>query len=767
MRFCSFVFILIALLACNDKSIKPAVKLKKTSVFLNNYEAEKVEGFSIKAENLNKSDSTNKFEHLETYDLYSSTFENNVPAGFENQNVEMEWSIKFRSPKGETAKVNISIKNGENETVHWESNPLTSTNDGWEIATGTMLIPVFRKDFVIKAYCWNPKKIEVDIDDFQFIFSEKEFTSFVKAPVEAFNQNENKTQLNIGPFENALLLLETDKESMILDMEAQSSTDSSLILKHDNNDLTTNITILKSGNEINYSTKTTFKQPIKIERLALVFKVKGEFDELYRSNRLISTDLPKNQMWLEKQGFKVITDSSNWFCYGNSNLSSYQVEASKKLLIVNIDYEQDHPLLYFPELDTIINEHINISANEYQKEAILTSSFNVYESPKIKTIPRFLTTRNGAQSAILWTEHADYSDLRLHRATYFGSEKITQKSEATGGFSFYNIPVTKSVFYTTNDTLGNDDHQESKLKSASASITKSKEFSDLLDSLHADGNEICLHTPDFFTTNKNTMDSALEYVTKWYGSNAWIDHGYNNGHTDNREDFMCDGLNSYAFDLWEKYNVKYFWNGYFEDVYPQEEFRFRESIMTPYPGFGEQLPYPLFWQNKKAGDNMYSWRTNSVFYPTTTLWKYIYKAEKIKRFVDSYGVNFEHIYPAHAAHDFFWTYNKDSVLVAREEFNNALKRLNIYRDNAQLEFPTITNYFDYQLAIQKVTYTITNGQVILKNTTNENLQGVTMVILKEGLSEAFCAQFPNNRENGKDLVFWFDLKAQETLEIKL
>ena len=26
---------------------------------------------------------------------------------------------------------------------------------------------------------------------------------------------------------------------------------------------------------------------------------------------------------------------------------------------------------------------------------------------------------------------------------------------------------------------------------------------------------------------------------------------------------MCDGLNSYSKNLWDKHNIKYFWNGYF------------------------------------------------------------------------------------------------------------------------------------------------------------------------------------------------------------
>ena len=62
----------------------------------------------------------------------------------------------------------------------------------------------------------------------------------------------------------------------------------------------------------------------------------------------------------------------------------------------------------------------------------------------------------GYEAAYIWTEHADYTDISTNRATYFGSEKIINADSATGGFVYFNIPVTKSVFYANPDSVTNE-----------------------------------------------------------------------------------------------------------------------------------------------------------------------------------------------------------------------------------------------------------------------------------------------------------------------
>ena len=53
----------------------------------------------------------------------------------------------------------------------------------------------------------------------------------------------------------------------------------------------------------------------------------------------------------------------------------------------------------------------------------------------------------GFEATYIWNEHADFTDIKTNRATYFGSENVIHPDNAIGGFVKYNIPVTKSVFY--------------------------------------------------------------------------------------------------------------------------------------------------------------------------------------------------------------------------------------------------------------------------------------------------------------------------------
>lgn len=61
----------------------------------------------------------------------------------------------------------------------------------------------------------------------------------------------------------------------------------------------------------------------------------------------------------------------------------------------------------------------------------------------------------GFEAAVIFTEHADWSDIRTHRAVCFGSEDIVSADSAVGGYVYYDVPVTKSVFFNNPDSVCN------------------------------------------------------------------------------------------------------------------------------------------------------------------------------------------------------------------------------------------------------------------------------------------------------------------------
>ena len=261
------------------------------------------------------------------------------------------------------------------------------------------------------------------------------------------------------------------------------------------------------------------------------------------------------------------------------------------------------------------------------------------------------------------------------------------------------------------------------------------------------------------------MKDALEYITKRYGSQAWIDHGYNNGESDNREDFMCDGLNTYAFDLWKQYKIKYFWNGYFEDTLIQNKFRYAMSRTIPFHGFEDQLPFPIIWENNKA-PGLFSWRTSTVFYPNDgAAWNYSFSDNILNDFTANYGIEFSHIYPAHSGHKGFWTFAADSTFQIQPEFETTLRKMANLRDSGILQLPTVSEFMRHQENLKLITYRIKKNKVIIYNHGND-IKGLTLVIKNHNLPRQFYIDFPNNRINGDDLIFWFDIKKgnQKTLE---
>lgn len=703
----------------------------------------------------------NKFEHFETDKRYGHTFDIEVPDSFQNTTLIVKASFKFRNFSNKPSGFAFSAKEQDGNQIIWEGKSFIGDSGKWEVFEDSILIPANREaNLKLRLHPYNLHKTSFDIDSITIVLKQKEFPSFVKDIKEHISEFPTIKVKN-PLFESvSLVSLINDK------LEASNfefDKDSNIIGSNDFFDIEVNN--FKEQNGYLFGGITKFKKTTKVNRLALIYKYKGEITEVYRNNRMASSQIFGNEIWLGKEGFKLTVDSTNWFCYGYNQLSSFQILKEQKLLIVNIDYSQDHPLFHFPELDTIINKKENISVNSYEKgNPELIHFFRLSSSNRIKSIPRILPTQHGYQSAFLWTEHADYADFRLHKVIYYGNEDANGPSEATAGFAFHKIPVTKSVFYTVNDTLENHDYHHSDFNSNLTSIKKTPGFSAFLDSLHAIGNEICLHTPDFFTSNEKTMEEALKHITNKYGSHTWIDHGYNNGHSDNREDFMCDGLNNYAHELWNENKIKYFWNGYFEDSLVQKKFKSSMSRIEPFYGFEDQLPYPLIWQNKKALD-LYSWRTSTVFFPNGGgSWSYGFSEKKLNDFTQNYGIEFSHVYPAHTGHPGFWTYDADSNFVIQPEFETTLQRMANLRDKGLLQIPTISEFMAHQEAIKLVEYKIEDENLIITNN-GDAIKGLTLVIKKEGLSESFFKQFPNHRENGDDLIFWFDLKAKGKVEL--
>jgi len=503
-----------------------------------------------------------------------------------------------------------------------------------------------------------------------------------------------------------------------------------------------------------------FRKPATVMRSALLLKYRMPLQEVYRANRKSDNNNFRDEYWLDKQGFVTGNDTTALAIYHTPGLSSIQLNTKTKLAVLNLDYKNDHPYLQFPFNADTFDLKVDESTSVYRRRAVISSSFKIYAGFRTESLPRFMKNPEGFVATYIWTEHADWGDIRTHRATYFGSEKITNADSASGGFVKYNIPVTKSVFYDNPDSITNTMVSDSLFTSLESSIVTDTNFKDFLYQVYNKGSEICLHTPEQFTTTPGQLENALKYMKNHFGSPSWIDHGYNNLPQNNREDFVCSGVQNYASGLWKKYGIRYFWNPWYEDYQTFKNLGFFGSIEKYYSGFGDFYPHPDFWQHPTRTEAFWHWPTYSVLYiEREDLWEYFFSEHQFHVFTDNWGVEINHCYPAWSfPGKGFWKFDANGTIVAMDGFNRTLQRMSDYRAEGLLNVTTVKQFLDYQLATGQIDYDVLpDGRIKITNKSSRAVKGLSFAtrakyVLVNGLK-------PAQKLQEDDLIFWFDLNA--------
>jgi len=523
--------------------------------------------------------------------------------------------------------------------------------------------------------------------------------------------------------------------------------------------------------EIEFGITQKFTENREKTREALVFASSVETSKVFRANRKMDTSDFQKEYWLDKQGAQFGKGKNSWLIYHTPLVSSIQLNTKKNQLWVNLDYEKDHPFLHFPMLENQRDSITDISNSYFKKGDKKETSFKITVGYAPESLPRFMKNPSGFLATYIWTEHADYTDIRTNRATYFGSENITSSDSAIGGFVKYGIPVTKSVFYFNPDDITNAEISGGNFTDLESTILSDPLFSDFLAQLSKNGHEICLHTPEQFSSNKKAMRKSLKYMKKNFGSPSWIDHGYNNGPENNREDLVCDGAlegsELYSGKLWKKRKLNYFWNPYYEDFYTFDQWQFSEMLSKPYPGFGDFFPDPDYWQHPSRTGNLWHWPTKSVLYvERDDLWNFYFSDVVLNDFVDTWSVQFNHCYPAWVDPEKgFWYYDENGTIKARPGFNRTLEKMAILRDEGLLNLPTVQTYLDYRIATEQVEYKIiADGNVIVTNMGDKDISGLSFALqTKDVLVDGVT---PEKKLVDEDLIFWFELKIGESKVIQ-
>ena len=503
---------------------------------------------------------------------------------------------------------------------------------------------------------------------------------------------------------------------------------------------------------------------------------------VYRRNMAIDTALFQSEYYLDREGFQVGEGERSITSYHQTLISSTQFDAVHRTAYFNLDYWRDHPLIHYPLSDTL--DHFeDISSRPVNKGVKWHHFIMLYIGKSILNLPRIMQIPYGYESGIVFTEHADWTDIRTHRAVLFGSEKITKAKDAIGGFVYYGIPVTKSVFYNNPDHVNNEAVSHGAFKGLHTTIKTDREFEKLLKQLHKLGFDICLHTPEQSTTTPSNLKEALDYMQRKFKSTTWIDHGYNNGLKNNREDLVCDGLNQqsdyFAGAQWQSHGIKYLWNAYYEEN-SMEQWHFDNSLMQPYPGFGDALPNRQITTiagydycdvlgifHPTTEPDFLTWCTPSTLEAVTDNdWDFYYSDARLQQLVDNHNVHITHTYPAWVwPGRTFWTYDADSTIVALPGMNRAFERIAALRDAHLLLPMTVKTYLDYYSGLRQVHYEFIDAEHIRLNNLGEEIKGFTLLCPSPIHIED--NRFYEFRKSGDYYYVWFDLKAYDEVTIRI
>jgi len=593
------------------------------------------------------------------------------------------------------------------------------------------------------------------------------------------------------------LLHENGNESIgIQNIVMEMTNDHEISFKGDSQDggqIIISIATFNDSPKLDIKIKTIYKGNTVVVREALIVKFDIPVSEVYKKNRQIDLSSFEEEYWLDKQGIKFGKGMRAAAIYNTPSLSSLQVDTYNNLLYLNLDYHLDHPHINIPYQEDGGRKWVDISSSSYEKESERENSFSIWIGEIPETIPRLMLMPYGFISAYVFTEHADEADIRTQRAVYFGSESITEASQAVGGFVGNKIPVTKSVFYS---------NPGDSINISILDPNEGSEFIDFLDQLDStDLYDICLHTPDFLNSNRAILENSIKFMKERYNTVTWIDHGCYSG-KENRESFVCDGFNSgsdfYVADLWQKYNTLYFWNtavelhlkkinaslrGWRVYLSPNElkemglvlsgiELlrRRKHDGMYEMNSFfarkGSSYPNPLYYQHPTRTEQFYSWVTTfSKEYGNLSEDNVIIERERIKRLIKDWGVFINHGYFPRIRSGNDVINEVDVKLVIDPYFNLILQTMSEFRDEGDLFITTIRELMDYWICLEKVSFEyLQDGKIIVNNNNDVPIHGLAMAIRAREVT--VNGSPPTSKFVGEDLVFWFNIECNSNAIIQ-
>jgi len=332
--------------------------------------------------------------------------------------------------------------------------------------------------------------------------------------------------------------------------------------------------------------------------------------------------------------------------------------------------------------------------------------------------PRLHHVPDGYPAAFIWTEHADNTSIQTHRAVCFGSSRIADPSEATGGFVGSGVPVTKTVFHanpTNRPVAGSAGPQ--------ASILGDPDFAELCASLHRLGWDIGLHSPQPDNSTRAANERAIKSLAERYDARVWIDHSCSVIHNGVSALGMVPDQPHYIGDLLARYGLRYCWTFASEDA--SELYRCGLSIQQT--RVGDWAVTPLMWQHPPETGTLWIWPSSAGSDFS------VVNAAELDELIDDQGVAIMHAYPAYVTTSdsppYFIERASEGHWRTTTRFEGSLREIAKRRDMGLLLPTTIRRWCTYVESIKDVDiYPSAAGTWIIRNTGNSPIEGLAVLV---------------------------------------
>lgn len=159
---------------------------------------------------------------------------------------------------------------------------------------------------------------------------------------------------------------------------------------------------------IRAETKTVFKDSVRLLRESICVDYTPDESEIYRKSTLVDIARIRNEYWLDKEGFKIGSNTRTVYFYHNPDISSVQVSSKINEFTINLDYYMDHPFACFIPRNKAVQD---MSCNRYKAGAYRENAFQFYVGLDAGSLPRFMKSPNGYVSSYILNSEWDSTDI--------------------------------------------------------------------------------------------------------------------------------------------------------------------------------------------------------------------------------------------------------------------------------------------------------------------------------------------------------------------